>query len=273
MMNISKIIGLEYYKFRHFKPFVIILGLYVFCFLISGLSIKSLLDWIMDKQKDDDALSYFIKNGIPLFDFVDIWQNLAWLATIFKWIPAFVIIISVTLEYSQKTIKQNIIDGLSKKEFLLSKLALVLVISIASALMLFILGMFLGLMYSPVNDLHYILENLEFVAAYGLEVFVFLCMAMFFAFWIQKSGVTIIIFLLYTACIEFILTSVMQFYYKVPVWYFPVEAINRIIRVPFQKYTLEFVHDRILIQDVAVALGWAGIFIFLSYWLLKKRDL
>ena len=272
-MNLVKIAQLEYYKFRHYRPFITILVLFVFCFLLAGFSIKGLLDWMMGKMENDEIMQRFLGRGIPLFDFVDIWQNLGWLASVFKWIPAFLIIISVTLEYSQKTIKQNIIDGLSKKEFLLSKLALVVIISIGSAVLLFLLGLSLGLLYSPVKDLHYITENLAFVAGYALEVFVFLCMAMFFAFLIQKSGVTIILFLLYTACIEPISTAIMNLHYKWPVWYFPVEAINRIIRVPFQRYVLDYVHDKILIQDVLVAFGWAGIFIMLSYWLLTKRDL
>ena len=273
MMNIRKIVELEYYKFRHYKPFLIILGLYVFCFVLSGFSIKFLLDWFLEKQKDDDVLKHFIDTGIPLFDFVDIWQNLGWLATIFKWIPAFVIIISVTLEYSQKTIKQNIIDGLSKKEFLASKVALVGVISLGSAFLLLLLGLFLGFLYSPVTGIPYILENIEFVAAYGLEVFVFLTMAMFTAFLIQKSGVTIILFLLYTACIEPITTAILHHQYEWQVWYFPVEAVNLIIRVPFQRFALSFVQDEIILRDVLVAFGWAGIFIGLSYWLLKRRDL
>jgi len=145
-------------------------------------------------------------------------------------------------------------------------------ISLGSALLLLLLGLFLGLLYSPIKGLPYILEHIEFVAAYGLEVFVFLCMALFFAFWIQKSGVTIILFLLYTACIEPITTAILHFNYKWEVWYFPVEAINLIIRVPFQKYALSFVHDTIEYRDVLVALGWAGIFIGLSYLILKRRD-
>src|SRR6188768_2181109 len=182
MMNVRKVVELEYFKFRHYKPFLVILGLYVFCFVLAGFSIKSLLDEFLEAQKDDAIFKHFLTTGIPLFDFVDIWQNLAWLATVFKWIPAFVIIISVTLEYSQKTIKQNIIDGLSKKEFLASKVALVCVISLGSALLLLLLGLFLGLLYSPVKGTFYMMQNIEFVAAYGLEVFVFLCMALFAAF-------------------------------------------------------------------------------------------
>jgi len=272
-MNIKKSIELEYYKFRHYKPFLLILGMYIFCFLISGISVKSLLDWFLEQQKDDDVLKHFVQSGIPLFDFVDIWQNLGWLATVFKWIPAFVVIISVTLEYSQKTIKQNIIDGLSKKEFLLSKISLVVSISVLSAVLLFLLGMFLGLLYSPVHGLPYILENIQFVGAYGIEVFSFLCFALFAAFLIQRSGVTIIVFLLYTACIEPITTAILHWNCDWEVWYFPIEAINLIIRVPFQKYALSFVHDQVYWRDILVSLGWATIFLALSYWLLKRRDL
>ena len=272
-MSILKSIQLEYYKFRLYRPFLVILGLYIACFLLAGISVKSLLDWFLEEQKDDDVLKHFVETGIPLFDFVDIWQNLGWLATIFKWIPGFVIIISVTLEYSQKTIKQNIIDGLSKKEFLLSKISLVVAISLGSAFLLFLLGLYLGLLYSPVKGLPYILQNIEFVGAYGIEVFSFLCVALFMAFWIQKSGVTIILFLLYTACIEPILTALLHWEYEWEVWYFPIEAINLIIRVPFQKYALSFVHDTIYLRDIAVSLGWSAIFIMLSYWLLKRRDL
>jgi hypothetical protein len=72
MMNIRKVVELEYYKFRHYKPFLVILGLYVFCFILSGFSIKYLLDWFLEEQKDDDILKHFVESGIPLFDFVDI---------------------------------------------------------------------------------------------------------------------------------------------------------------------------------------------------------
>ncbi len=273
MMNLRKVIELEYYKFRLYKPFVIILGLYILCFVLAGFAIKNVLDWFMTEQANDDVIKYFVKTGIPIFDFVDIWQNLGWLATIFKWIPAFIIINSVTLEYSQKTIKQNIIDGLSKREFLASKLALVVAISLGSAILFLLLGLFLGFLYSPVTGLPYILENIKFVGAYGLEVFGFLCMALFAAFLIRRSGITIILFLLYTAAIEPIFTSILKYHYKWEIWYFPVESINLLIQFPFAKYVLSYGDDQIIMRDVFVTMGWAVIFIGLSYWLLKRKDL
>ena len=119
----------------------------------------------------------------------------------------------------------------------------------------------------------YILENIAFVGVYGLEVFVFLCMALFSAFLFRKSGITIILFLLYTASIEPIATSILKYHYKLEVWYFPVEAINLLIKFPFGKYVLSYGDEVIMLRDVIVSLGWAAIFIALSYWLLKRKDL
>src|SRR5690606_3556536 len=228
-MNMWKVIELEYYKFRHYRPFLVILGLYIFCFLISGVYIKRVLDWFMEEQRDDEFMQYFPGAGFPLFDFVDIWQNLGWLAAIFRWIPAFMVIMSVTLEYGQRTMKQNIIDGLTKGEFLASKVSPVAVISLGSALLLLVLGLFLGLLYSPVKSPDYILEHIEFVAAYGLEAFALLCMAMFAAFLFRRTWVTIILFLLYTASIEPIATALLHYQYRCAVWFSPVESVNLII--------------------------------------------
>ena len=272
-MNLVKVVQLEYYKFRQYRPFLIILGLYTACFLGSGIFVKRVLDYIMEKERDDELFHYLLGSGVPLFDFVDIWQNLGWLAAVFRWIPAFLVIISITVEFEQRTMKQNIIDGLTKAEYLGSKIALVTVISLGSALLLFLLGMFLGLLYSPVKGMHYILEHIEFVPAYGLEVFSFLCLAMLAAFVLRRSGVTIILFLIYTAFVEPIATAILHFNYKWEVWYFPVEAINLIIRVPFPKYWLDFVQDELVPRDIFMATGWSVVFLGITYWLMKRRDL
>ena len=272
-MSVAKVIQLEYYKFRHYKPFLVILGLYCACFLASGFFIKRVLELILEDQRNNELMQYFLGSGVPLFDFVDIWQNLGWLAAIFRWIPAFMIIMSVTVEYEQRTMKQNIIDGLTKGEYLASKLGLVAVISLGSALLLLILGLFLGMLYSPVKSLHDIFVHIEFVAAYGLEVFAFLCMAMFTAFLFRRSAVAIILFLMYTAFMEPVATAILHYHWKWPVWLFPVEAINLIIRVPFQKYWLAFVQDELIARDVLVAVAWSAVFIGLSAWLLRRRDL
>jgi ABC-type transport system involved in multi-copper enzyme maturation permease subunit len=265
-----KLLSLEYLKFKSYKPFWIILGLYILCYFAVGLYTKKFIDFIVKENANDFA--YLADYGLPLFDFVDIWQNLAAVTFLFKYILAFVVIISICLEFSNKTIKQNLIDGLSKPEFLFSKLILVAFLSVMGGILLLILGLVLGLLYSPVKSLDFIILNLEFVPAYVFEVFSLLSLAVFFAFVVRRTGFAIILFIFYALCIEPIGTAVMEYQYKLAVWYFPVKSINNIIHFPFQRYLFREIQDYVAIKDLLVALFWTSMFILGSWGILKRRD-
>ena len=56
-----------------------------------------------------------------IFNFPYIWHFNTFITAFFKLFLAIVIVSMMSNEYSNKTIKQNLIDGLSKKEFILSK--------------------------------------------------------------------------------------------------------------------------------------------------------
>lgn len=267
---LTKAIRLEYLKFRYYKPFWIILGLFALVFFAVGLSIKSLIDWFMEENAEE--FNQFLRTGLPLFDFVDIWQNLAYISYLFKYILAFVIIISICIEYSSKTIRQNVIDGLSYREFLISKLSMVVFLTLLAGVLLTLLGLILGFLYSPVKSLDFVFMNFEFVWAYMLEVFVFLCFAMLVATLIRRTGFAIVLFVLYALAIEPIATAVMQYHYELPVWYFPIKSISNLVRLPFPKYILMEVKDYVVIRDVLVTSAWAVFFIFGTFWLMRKRD-
>jgi ABC-type transport system involved in multi-copper enzyme maturation permease subunit len=215
----------------------------------------------------------FFETGLPLFDFVDIWQNMAYITFLFKFILAFVVIISICQEYSLRTIRQNMIDGLSRREYVVSKLGLIAVLSLLAGVLLLIIGFWLGMMYSPVKSPEFIFQSIGFVPAYAFECFCFLTFALFVATLIRKTGFTIVLFSLYALVMEPILTTYMKYEAEVATWYFPVRAINNLIEVPFGKYIFREVQDYVAIQDLAIAGAWAGIFIWLSYLLIVKRDL
>lgn len=265
-----KAIQLEWIKFRRYRPFQIILGLFVLVYFAVGLSVKKLLDRFMLDVGDEFA--FFVDSGLPIFDFVDIWQNLAFVTFLFKYILAFVVIISICLEYSNKTIKQNFIDGLSRRDYVISKLGLITFLTLLSGLMLTSLGLILGMLYSPVKSLPFIVLNMEFVLAHMLEVFSFLSFALCVATLIRKTGFAIVLFIFYATSIEPIATAIMKYQYDLPVWYFPMQSIGNLVRMPFEKYIFREIQDYIAFQDVLMACGWTAVFLLLTYWLVKSRD-
>ena len=268
---IAKALTLEYLKFRKYKPFWIILGLFVVCYFGLGLSIKSFIDYMIENK--NGPFEMFFETGLPLFDFVDVWQNMAYITFLFKYILAFVVIISICQEYALRTIRQNMIDGLSRREYVVSKLGMVVVLSLLAGVLLLILGFVLGMLYSPVRSLDFMVQSIGFVPTYAFETFCFLVFAMFLATLMRKTGFTIVLFILYSLVMEPIATTIMTHEYKLATWYFPVRAINNLIHMPFGKYIFREVQDYVALKEVAIAGGWAMLFVWLTYLLITKRDL
>lgn len=87
-----------------------------------------------------------------IFNFPYIWHFNTYITALFKLFLAIVIVSMMANEYSNKTIKQNLIDGLSKKEFIASKFLTVVVFALISTVFVFVVSMVLGLVYSDYNE-------------------------------------------------------------------------------------------------------------------------
>ena len=83
-----------------------------------------------------------------IFNFPYIWHFNTYIAAILKFFLAIVIVSMMANEYSYGTLKQNLIDGMSKQEFVLSKFLTVVLFSAASTLFVFLLSIILGLSFS-----------------------------------------------------------------------------------------------------------------------------
>ena len=88
-------------------------------------------------------------------------------------------------EYSNKTIKQNLIDGLSKKEFILSKFLTVISFAGISTIFVFVVSMILGLIYSDYNEFSIIFSDLEFLVGFFVKLvgFFSFCLFLGIKFW------------------------------------------------------------------------------------------
>lgn len=107
---------------------------------------------------------------MSLYAFPLVWHNLTYLAGFFKVFPAIIIIILVTNEYSYKTIRQQVITGLSRNEIFLAKLSLILITSFLMAILVGIFGLILGIRNTETLELGVILDKSEFLLAYMFEV-------------------------------------------------------------------------------------------------------
>ena len=225
-----------------------------------------------------------------IFNFPYIWHFNSYIAAILKLFLAIVIVSMTANEYSNKTLKQNLIDGLSKKEFILSKFLTVVLFSLVSTLFVFGVSLLLGLIFSDYNELGIIFSDIEYLFAYFIKLIGFFSFCLFLGILVKRSAFALG-FLLIWSIVEGIVYGFLK-------WemfrnsdladnimeLFPLASMSNLIKEPFSRlgavqsaasqlgeafdkdYSVQFL-------TVLIVLIWTCLFIYGSYAILKKRDL
>lgn len=264
-----KLLKIDLTKLLNYRAFVVLNVLYAFLIVSIPISVIEFLKWLKEKGADFDG---FDPMKIPVLHFTDIWQNITYVYTFLKIFLAIVIIISVSNEFSYKTIRQNVIDGLSRLDFLKSKLATILLVSVISTVLVFFTGLITGLIYTPNLDLTDALVGVEFVGAYFLDLLGYLCFAFLFTVILKRSALSIFILLLYRP-IELTLIANLPEAISSLGAYFPLQALSNLIEVPFPRYWFQEIQDYVAWDAVAVAIFWIALCIYAIYARLKHSDL
>ncbi|MEZ4970295.1 MAG: ABC transporter permease subunit [Flavobacteriaceae bacterium] len=224
-----------------------------------------------------------------IFNFPYIWHLNTWIASGLKLFFAIVIVSMMANEYSNKTLKQNLIDGLSKKEFIASKFLTVFAFSAVSTLFVFIVSLVLGLFYSDFTEVSIIFSDLEYILAYFFKLLGFFSFCLFLGILVKRSafalGFLIVWFAIENLAIRFLVwwlagkeasANVMKF--------LPLESMSNLIKEPASRFKAvqsmveqmgeQFQKDyAVHFYEILIVGCWTTIFIYLSYFLLKKRDL
>lgn len=210
---------------------------------------------------------------MSLYAFPLVWHNITYLSGFFKVFPAIMIIILVTNEYSYKTIKQQVISGLSRNELFFAKFTLILATSILMGIVVGLFGLILGFLHTETLTLSLVLEKSQFIVVYILEVFAYSTFGFLIATLVKRSGFAIGVLLLWAYIAEPIIA------YKLPGdWgdYLPLRSIGNLIRIPNSQlmkiFGIEF-QEYIASFDVTFALGYSLLFCFIVWVIYKRSDL
>lgn len=222
---------------------------------------------------------------LGIFNFPIIWHITTFFASYFKFFFAIVVVSMIGNEYSNKTIKQNLIDGLSKKEFILSKFYTIVFFSLLATILISVASFFIGLYYSSYTEANIIFRETEFLLAYFVKLVGFFSLCLFFGMLLKRSAFALgFLFVLYL--VEWITFGLISWKADMEIAekiqnFFPLKSMYKLIDQPFQRVMItKFPDNGDLIYDysvhtseIIIVLAWTVLFIFLSFRLLKKRDL
>ena len=275
---IKRLLRIELTKLKTSNYFRVLGILWLLAFLAIPIGVVLVLNNI--ENEATDLLLQVSPSDLPIFDFADIWQNLAWVYKFQTILLSFMVIISVTNEFDYKTVRQNVIDGFSRTHFWMSKVCLVLILSGLATGLLFAEGLIAGLVSSTDIGVGAIFQNIQFVGAYFLHVFLFLMVCLTLSILVRRAGFTIFIILVWNYVFENIAYAYNMAKFDSGVWdsmayshWLPLESASRLIHQPVLKYGLRSVQDYVSFTDLAFASGWIVLLLWASHRVLQKRDL
>jgi ABC-type transport system involved in multi-copper enzyme maturation permease subunit len=225
-----------------------------------------------------------------IFNFPYIWHFNTWIASWLKLFLAIIIVSMMANEYSYGTLKQNLIDGMNKKEFILSKFLTVMLFALCSTIFVFVMSLILGYSFSSYTELGIVFSDLEYILAFFVKLVGFFSFCLFLGIFVKRSAFAIG-FLFVWNIVEAIAKGILTF--KIfpdsniaqnITQFFPLEAMSNLIVEPFSRLSvIKTIGTQIGVNDIKdysvhfsvilIVLTWTVIFMLMSYKILKKRDL
>jgi ABC-type transport system involved in multi-copper enzyme maturation permease subunit len=266
-----RLLSIEFFKLKNSRYFWILSGLFLVLLMSIPYTARVIVNTITREADVIDALGGL---SLPFFDFVDVWQNLTFIFKFFSIFLGFITVISVSSEFSYGMLKQNVIDGLSRAEFLWTKVLMIVVLSAVMSIVALLIGLYMGYMYSPVTEWTFVTAHIEFIPAYFLHLVAFQLFCLVVTLLIKRSGIVIAALFFYVLMIEPLLGSYMSHHgMALLAEFLPVNAISNIIRFPFYKYAMRETQTTIGMMDLSILIGYIGLLTFVAHRMLTKRDL
>lgn len=268
-----RLLKIELKKVWPNRAFRLLSIMYMVAMVIIAMGVMPFLRYLKSKIEDFD-MDGLDPTIIPFYEFPDIWQNLTSVAIWFKLLLGFSLIYSITNEFSYRTIRQNVIDGLSKHEFILSKIIMAGFLALASTATLFVLGLITGFMYSSELSFGLIFSDSYFLLGFFLQLFAFLLFTLFVGVLIRKSIIAMGLLVFWILAVEngfYIYSQVKQISWIE--YLLPVKSINSLIHNPFPKYVFMEIQDWIAFPELALVIAYGALFYWATIRLVVKRDL
>lgn len=266
-----RLLALEYHKFKSNSVVTTLMLLYIVLFptvLLIG--------------KQFTGLPPEIPNPMVFFEFPSVWDYMgyvgSWMVCSFL---GFVVIYMYTSEVGNRTLRQGIINGMTRKEFYTGKLISIFALTIFATILYALTAVIMGLLHTEGVDMELIMDNNNAIIRFFFMSLGYLAFAFFVAILVRTSGLAIFLYFVYSM----ILDTVFKYIYGYLVGhesmnYFPVNMIEDNFPFPLLTQGEKMINNQMDIEllnspDAALigTIIYTLIFLGSSYYLFIKRDI
>ncbi|MDX2442896.1 MAG: hypothetical protein QNK30_03755 [Bacteroidales bacterium] len=255
-------------------------------FLILHLLLFLLLVYVLTRV-DITAPGFSTKK---VFMFPNVWEVISWMASWFNMLFLGIIIIVLTgNEFAFKTSRMQIMNGLSRNEFLIGKGIVILTVALWGLLIVFLTSIITGMIYTPDITFQVVFQNSQYILIYFLQAAAYMFFALLIVTLFRSNALSIMMYLLIFILIEPI---IRVFFPKGARPYFPTKVLKDLTPMPeFLSITSDsemidaagqnqFDLDVIGIlpqsipmgTSIALAIVYIALFVSITYWIIQKKD-
>jgi ABC-2 type transport system permease protein len=222
------------------------------------------------------SVASFYPDVSKAYEFPKVWNFITYMASWTNLLLGVLVVSIICNEIAFRTQRQNIIDGLSRKEMILSKFYLFTALAVFVTLYTFLLGMAVGVYFTGFSDLF---SGISYIGYYFLQAMGYFAFAFFFAFLLKNPALAIVLYIL-TFIFKFIFTLILG---TTIAQFSPINAFTDLVPFPFFQDTFDMIaeqtqkendsYELTQIMRSLVSIGWIAIFVISGYFIVKKRDL
>lgn len=254
----AHLLKIEWLKIKNYKAFWVFSVLY----LVSIFLINYIM-WTIQQRTAASLPGSEQIIGSP-YAFPKVWQTVGFMSSWLLYLPGMIIIMLMVNEFNFKTHRQNVIDGLSRQQFINVKVVLCLIM----AFVITVINVFTGFIFGSLTGGTFGFEGFQFVGYVFLQAVAYIFFALMLAVLFRRSGLAIIIFILYGLIFEWLATAITAFELKwTPFSYFlPLQLSDVLVPLP-----IGFGENAIYPDAPSVGALIAGIAVYLFAYVFFAR--
>ena len=185
-----KLLRIEWMKIKNYNAFIVIS-----VFFALGVFAANYLAYAFKKNVIDPVdPTGFLSADAP-FGFPKVWQTVSYYSGLMLLLPGLLLLILITNEFTYKTHRQNIIDGISRIQFTQVKLLMGLLMAVASTILVFIAALIFG--FSITSGI-FSFRGVENIGYFFLKALTYNFIAILFGVLIRRTGFAIAVYFIYT---------------------------------------------------------------------------
>ena len=265
------LLHIEWLKLKNYRTFWILLLISMVSIPAFNYTLYDMMDNSFPKINGKSIL------GSP-FAFPDVWQTVSWNSSLLMLIPAILIITLITNEFTYKTHRQNVIDGLSRGQFINVKIIEVLILSVLITGVVFVTGFCFGQYGNPKVAGVLPFSEVRFVFFFFVEMITYSMIAFVIGLLVKRAGLAMGIFFIYMI-IEQVVVGILRNKYKINgVDYLPQETSDMLIQQPYARKLLA-TPDKLAAWEshipyyLLVAAIYLLLYVLVVNWRFRKSDL